>query len=899
MPHRPPPLPDDRRPEDLTPAPNARAAAMWRRYLHFWGPRVEADVDDELEFHRDMRVHDYMARGMTEAEARDAVQRRLGDLAAVRADCLAIDHRRHRRVNRSALLDALVQDVRFGVRTLLRQKGWTIVGILTLALGIGANTAMFSVINTLVLHPLAYPHADRLAVVFLQPTENSVSGVSVYLTPNGGLAREWEQGTHAFEDLEGFSSGDLILRRGTEQAAVVKGASVQPGFAAFAGQRPLVGRYFTPEDVRSKAKVAVLGEGIWRSRYGSNRGVVGQPLSVNGKIYTVIGVMPAAFQLPAVLQSYTDVFLPLDLSDNNVGVTLVGRLRPGVTYGEAARELDTLSMHQPGAPSKLRFAATVAPPSDLIHFQDTLKLLMAAVMMVLIIACANVAHLLLARGAARQREMAIRAAMGATRWRMFRQLITESLVLATSGGLVGLAIGWGALKALVALRPQSLSQLSTAHMDGTTLLVAGGLVAITGLVFGLVGASQSARLASPQVLKVGVPTSLGPAHDRLRSLLVITEMALSTALLVGATLLIRSVGNLQMTDPGFRTAGLYAVSANLQATSDTTNARQWSFYQRMAEQAKGLPGVEALTLATTSPPGRNFSIGNLQIDQQPAPTGGSSFVGVLGVHADYFAFMGMHILQGTTFTDTTAAAAQVLINEGMARKYWPGTSPIGHRVRVEMGGNGNWLTVVGVVNDAATGGLTMQTSDPILYEMPAPYFSPVLMVRVTKPETALPALRRLFQEANAAIPPVKLDNIADAMMSTIALPRFTMRLLTMFTLLAIVLAAVGLYGVMAYAVTQRTREIGIRMALGATTANIARSVIGRGVALGAVGMVLGLVGAHWGTRLLTTMLTGVTSNDPMSFTVAGLVLLATAVLACVTPMRRAMRVEPVVAMKAE
>lgn len=896
-PHRAPP--DPLHPQDLSPAPNARAAAMWRRYLRFWGPRVEADVDDELEFHRDMRVHDCMTRGMTEAEARDAVQRRLGDLAAVRSECLAIDHRRHRRMNRTALFDALAQDVRFGVRTLLRQKGWTIVGILTLALGIGANTAMFSVINTLVLHPLAYPHADRLAVVFLQPTENAVSGVSVYLTPDGKLARDWQQGTHAFEDLEGFSSGDLILRRGTEQAAVVKGASVQPGFAAFAGQRPLVGRYFTAQDVESRAMVAVLGEGIWRSRYGGKRDVIGQPVSLNGKLYTIIGVMPAAFQLPAVLQSYTDVFLPLDLDAGNVGVTLVGRLRPGVTYGQAARDLDTLSMHRPGAPSKMRFAATVTPPSGLIHFQDTLKLLMAAVMMVLIIACANVAHLLLARGAARQREMAIRAAMGAGRWRMFRQLITESLVLATSGGLLGLAVGWGTLRALVALRPPSLSQLSTAHMDGRTLLVAAGLVAVTGLLFGLVGASQSARLASPQVLKVGVPTSLGPAHDRLRSLLVITEMALSTALLVGAMLLVRSVGNLQMTDPGFRTAGLYGVSANLQATSDTTSERRWSFYQRMAEQARRLPGVESVTLATASPPGRSFSIGNLQIDDQPAPEGGSSFVSVLGVHPDYFAFMGMRILQGTTFTDTTSAAAQVVINEGMARKYWPGTSPIGHRVRVEMGGNGNWLTVVGVVNDAATGGLTMQTSDPILYQAPQPFFSPVLMARVSKPETALPALRRLFQQTNAAIPPVQLDNITDAMMSTIALLRFTMRLLAMFTLLAIVLAAVGLYGVMAYAVTQRTREIGIRMALGATTANIARSVIGRGVALGAVGMVLGLVGAHWGTQLLTKMLAGVTTKDPLSFTMAGLVLLATAVLACVTPMRRAMRVEPAVAMKAE
>ena len=888
-----------RQPSAATPAPNARAAAMWRRYLHFWGPRADADVDEELAFHTDMRLNDYLARGMSEAEARAAVAQRLGDLGAVRARCIDIDTRRTRRMTRAQLFDAFVQDIRFGIRAMWRQKGWTIIGILTLALGIGANTAVFSVVDDLLLHPLAYPDANRLAVVFLQPTAGSVSGVSVFVTPTTRTLRAWQAGTHDFEHLEGFATRDMILRAGNAPASIVHGATVQPSFAAFTGMRPLVGRYFTDADVERKTPVAVLSEGYWRSRYGGDRGVIGRGIALDGKDYTVIGVMPAGFQLPAILQTNTDVFLPLDIHDNNLGVTMIGRLRPGVDYGQAARELDTLSAHTATAPSKLQFRAVVKAPDALISFHDSLLLLSGAVGLVLIIACANVAHLLLARGATRRREMAIRAAIGAGRGRLFRQLVTETLVLAGAGGVLGLGIGWAGLRALVALRPASLSELSTAHMDGTTVLVAAALAVATGIVFGLVGASQSARLAAPDVLRVGAPTSMGRAHDRFRSLLVVTEMALSTTLLVGAVLLIRSFALLQLTDPGFRVNGLYSVAVNLSATSDTSNERQWGFYDRLAERLRAVPGVQGVSVATTAPPGRNFSLGNLQVDDQPAPEGGSSFVQVLGVRPGYFGLMGIPLVQGTTFTDTTAAAAQVIINEGMARRFWPGTSAVGHRVRVESGGHGTWMTVVGVARDASTGGVTMNVTDPMLYEPPPPYFSPTLLFRAADPERVLPAVRRMVTDMNAAIPPVQVNNIGDAMASTIARPRFTMLLLTIFTGLALVLAAVGLYGVMAYAVAQRTREIGIRVALGATNGRIARSVVGRGLLLATVGMGAGLIGAHWGTRLLANMLSGISRNDPWSYGLAAAALLGTAVAACVVPTRRAARVDPMVAMRSE
>ena len=843
--------PDPVHPQDLTPAPNARAAAMWRRYLRFWGPRADADVDDELAFHTGMRIDDYLAQGMTDAEARAAVARRVGDLAGIRAQCIDIDSRRNRRMIRTQIIDAFVQDVRFGVRTMLRQKGWTAVAVITLALGIGANTAVFSVVNGLILHPIDYPNADRLAVVFQQPRQSAVSGVNVYITPTTPVLRAWRSGSHDFEALQGFTAVTRIMRSGNSNAQTVNASQVEPGLAAFTGKRPILGRFFSDQDAASRADVAVLSAGFWRSRFGGADSVIGRSISLDRKMYTVVGVMPPDFQLPSLLQQSTDVFLPLDVHNDQIGVTMIGRLRPGITPEVAARELDTLSMHMPGAGKDLQFVAAVEPPGRIIHFRDSLILFAAAAGLVLIIACANMAHLLLARGPSREREMAVRAAVGAGRGRLVRQMLAESLLLAGVGCAAGIVVGYAGLHVLVALRPQSLSQLASVKMSGVTLLVGIGLALVTGTVVALAGAWQAARLSSPEALRVGAPTSSGSTHARLRSVLVVTEMALCTTLLVGAALLIRSFARLQFTDPGFTPQGLYAFSPDLSATSDTTNALMWSFADRLSERIRAVPGVAGVTVGTTAPPGRQFNIGALQIEGQPTPTGtATGFVNTLGVRSDFFALTGLHFVTGTTFTDTTNAASQVIVNEGMARKSWPGTSAVGKRLRVTTNGQGPWLTVVGVVNDAA-------------------------------------------------IPPLEISSIADAMQRSLAATRFTMLMLVTFTAIAVLLAAVGLYGVMAYSVAQRSREIGIRIALGATTGRVALGVVGRGATLAVVGLVVGLVASHWGVRFLSNMLSGVTAGDPWSFAAAAGVLLVTALAACVAPMMRAARVDPIVAMRSD
>lgn len=871
---------------------------MWRRTRRLLGHRTADDVDEELRLHVDLRVRDFMARGLTDAEARAAVTRRMGDLDTARDVCVAITSKREQRMLRVQLWDAFVQDMRFGLRTLGRQRGWTAASILTLALGIGATTAVFSTVSTLLLHPLSWPDADRLAMIYLRPSTGNNTGVSIQVTPSVPMLRAWREGSRSFEELQAWTRGSVTLQPPGGTAERLHGAAVLPSFARFAGAHPLIGRGLQPEDVR--ARVVVISEGLWRSRFGAEPGVIGKTVLLDGDVHEIVGVMPAAFQLPAVAQRVTDLWRPLDLSSQDLGLAVVGRLRPGVSYAAAAQDLDAAAAGAEHG-GNLGFKAVVVPPRAMVHFQDTLRLLTAAVALVLIIACANVAHLLLARGAARQREMAVRAALGAGAGRLRRQLMTESLVLAVAGCAGGIGLGLLGLKALVALRPTGLAQLDAAHLDGTTLLVTVLLSLVSGVVFGVVGASQSAKLASPDGLRAGSRgASSGRSHNRLRSLLVVTEMALSTALLVGASLLVRSVINLQMVDPGFQPKGLYAIAPQLPSSAYPDAAAAGRYFDALATRARAVPGVDAVTIAGGAPPSRSFTIGALQFEGEATPPAGTtSFIDVGSVEPDYFRIMGIGVVEGGTFTDTSEASAQVIVNEGLAHQHWPGASAIGKQLRFVFNGGGEWRTIVGVVKNAATGGLQMESTTPVIYSPASNIFSPAMILRVSKPATALPALRQIAAGLDARLPPVDIVNIDDAMNNSIAGPRFTMTLIAAFTLLAVLLAAVGLYGLVSYAVTQRTREIGIRIALGASRRRIARTVLAQGLSLGVAGLAVGLLGARASGRLLASMLTGVTTSDPLSFVVAGVVLLATVVLACLVPMSRAMAVEPQIAMQAE
>jgi putative ABC transport system permease protein len=884
------------------PAQGAEHAPAWRRYVRFFGPRIVADLDDELRFHVEMRVRDFMARGMSETEARAATALRLGDLADARGECVTIANRTQRRMTRAQILDAFGQDVKFALRSLGRQKAWTAIAVLTLALGIGANSAMFSVLNRVLLNPLPYPDADRVVIVYQEPSQGNTSGHTVMVTPMGRLVAAWRSTARSFETLEPYRTTDVTLQRQGETPRVAHSASVLPSFARFSGQHPLVGRMFTASEAKGEANVALLSERMWRSEFGSDASLLGRAISINDKPVTIIGVMPAEFQLPERRQTAVDVWLPLDLlKADDDGLFTVGRLRPEATRAEAAAELDSISSRHPAGATSARYKAKLAGPAEMVGFQDSLILLAVAVALVLLIACANVAHLLLARASTRQREMAIRTALGAGTERLFRQLVTESMILSMAGCVGGLAIGAAGLRLLIAARPENLAELSVARMDWTTFMVALVLSVITGIVFGVIGAVQASRHSNHEMLKAGSLTaSAGRSPGRLRGLLVVTEMALCTTLLVAATLLFRSVSHLQTQDAGFDATGLYSLHVQLAEDRYTTKAAKLAFVSELKTRARGIPGVQAITVAASPPPQVAMLIGALQLEGQPEPPAGqTAFIKFNGVEPEYFAVMRMRIVEGSTFTDTTSAAAQVLINEGMARKHWPGQSPVGRTLRVVYDGKGDWKTIVGVVADAHTQGLTSEASDPMLY-IPGPgFFDPALVVRTTGDARMIPALSGIAMSLDARLPPPAVTSIADAMQKSIAQPRFTMFLLMIFTLVAVGLAAVGLYGVLAYSVAQRTREIGIRLTLGASRSTVAKSVLTHALVLAGLGGVIGLVAARWGVKLVSSMLYGVQQTDAPSFAVGAAILALVALLACLVPVRRALAVDPLIAMRAD
>jgi predicted permease len=859
-------------------------------------------VDDELAFHIEMRARDYIERGLSETDARAAATRRLGDLRTARAECIAITSRRERRMTRAQIVDAFVHDLRFAWRTLGRQKGWTAVAVITLALGIGANTAVFSVVNTLLLRPLPYPDANRIAIIYQEPTKGNSTGMQITVNPNPPLVRAWRAGAKSFESIEAYTQSDRAMQPPGGVTEIVHAANILPSFPAFAGQRPIRGRVFDEHEVKTRQRVALISEPFWRVRLGGDPEIIGKPITLERQPYTIVGVMPAGLRLPRLGADFTDVWLPLDINDNRLGLSVLGRLRPGTDRDAARRELDAIDVATSSAAEKLQdFRTKLTSPAELVRFRDSLVMLSAAVALVLLIACGNVTHLVLARTATRQRELAIRTALGANRLRLVRQLLTESLLLAAAGCVGGIVAGWAGLRVLVAIRPDNLPELEVARIDGYTMLVTAALAMATGLVVGLLGAWQAARTSAHDALKSGALTaSQSRRQRRLRSLVVTSEMAVSMVLLVGAMLLVRSMVHLQRIEPGFNAAGLYSIEIPMPSSAYPNAPARQTFLQQVAQRVRAMPGVQEVTVAAGAPPSRSFMIGALQIEGQPEPPlGTTAFIDYNGVETNYFHTMGIRIVEGSTITDTSAAASQVVVNQGLARKYWPGKSALGKRLRVVFNGQGTWGTIVGVAADAFTGGLTSEAADPMLYMGTQDRFSPVVILRAAPGSDPIPTVRSIITQLDATLAPPRVSDIESAMARSIAGPRFTMTLLVVFTGLALLLAAVGLYGVMAFSVAQRTREIGIRIALGATRRTVARSILWQGTAMALLGGAVGLIGARWGTKLLEHMLYGVEKTDAMSFVLGGVVLVATAMVACIVPMRRAIAVDPLTAIRSD
>ena len=874
-----------------------------RRFFHLAlrrRDRWEREVEDEIKLHLTLRAEQFMTEGRTANDAYAEAARRFGPLTESRARLLAAARHREKSMTRAEYLSDLQQDLRFAVRGLRRQLAWTVVTVLTLALGIGATTAVFSVVSSLLLHPVPYPGADRVVFVDQQPSTGNRTGMSISILPSAPIVRAWIANNRSFETLQGYlDGGDGWLGNGGNDADRVRLARSGPAFSRISGATPIIGRMFSDAETASRAHVAVIGEGLWRSRFAGDRSVLGKTIVLDDSVYSVVGVLPSAARLPRPGSPAPDVWLPLDLHNDQIGVSLVGRLHPGVTIDQARTELDSIYVRTRSLTSKLQFTTRVISPARLVHFRDTLLMLAAAVAVVLLVSCANVAHLQLTRAASRGRELAIRASLGAGRGRLLRQLLTESVFLSALGGALGIVLGWLGLHAILVARPSSLFELTAAHLDGTTLFVAVLVTVGCGVVFGLVGVLEAGRHSMHEALKTSATNfSRGGSAATLRAILVVSEMALSATLLVGATMLVRSVVMRQRANLGFDPSDLYAIMVDYPNRYATESARQ-GFNVEAATRIRAVPGVRSVAVAHVGPTGRAFTIGGLEVEGEPPPTTGeTSFIDENEVTANFFSTLGISLVEGTTFTDTSAAANQIIINEGFARKHWPRGAAVGRRLRVAFNGQGKWKTIVGVAADASPSGPSADMSAPMLYVPHADNGSTAIYFRTTGSGGVAQLARGVVRSIDPALHPT-IASVEAALHDATSAPRFIMAVLSAFTLLALVLASVGLYGVMTHTIAQQTREIGIRVALGASRGRIARFVIVRGVTFAALGAALGLVASHWGTKLIENQLYGVAATDTPSLVLGGIVLIGAALLACIVPTRRALGVDPMTAIRAE
>jgi predicted permease len=877
-----------------------------RRWFHLAlrrRDRWEREVEDEIKLHLALRAEQLMSRGASADDAYEEAVRRFGSLDESRARLLDAARHREQTMERTEYFSDVRADIAFAFRTMMRQKAWTAVTMITLALGIGATTAVFSVISSLILNPLPYPNSRRIVFVDRQPSQGNNTGMSINISTDGALARAWRRDSRSFESLEGFKWSSTTMATAGDPSSV-DAALVLPTFFAFAEQRPLLGRMFSEADIDAGGRVVLLGESFWRTRFAADPSVLGKAITLKDSMYTIIGVMPASLRYPSIAAEVLDLWLPLNIKNDKEGMSFIGRLRPGVAPRVAATELDSVFARSSGfskAKQAIPFVTRISSPGDTVSFRESLIILSVAVGFVLLVACANVAHLLLARSATRQREMAVRAALGAGRGRLFRQLLTESLLLSLGGSALGVAVGWLGLRALVAMRPPTVSELAAAHLDATTLATAIALAIVTGIAFGVLGALQSTRNSTHDALKASATNTSGSRlQTRGRAMLVVSEMALSAALVVTATMLVRSVIKMQNADLGFQPRSLYSVELRTPETRYATAASRAALVSEVLARAEHLPGIRGLTAAGAAPGMRNFSIGRLEIEgKEPPPANSSSFIDVNNVLPSYFTVTGMRMIEGTSFTDTTSAARQIVINAAFARKHWPNASALGHRLRIVRSKNEPWSTVVGVVGDAATSGAAMESAAPFIYSPLGSANDAVsVLARVDGDAKRVTPIHDIAKQIDPKLPaPIK--SAEEVVSRSISGPRFVMVLLTVFTSLALVLAAVGMYGVMTYTVTQKTREIGIRVALGAPSGRIARSVLVSGAVLAVVGSVIGLSFAAWGTKLIESQLYGVARSDVISFAAAVVVLVGAALLACVVPMRRALSVDPITAIRAD
>ena len=800
------------------------------------------------------------------------------------------------------LEEEMFQDLRYGMRMLLKNKGFTAVAALTLMLGIGANTAIFSVVNAVLLRPLPFPEPERIVWLRESHPPSNLPQFSVTFP----TFLDWRSQNQVFAQMAAYREDGFNLQAGDEPKRL-NGARVTVDFFATLGVRPEVGRAFLPqEDAPGGERVVILSQALWRQSFGGDPQLVGRQIKVDGQACTVVGIMPPGFRFPA---DDAELWLPFALDPKIPRVShflrVLGRLKPGATIEQARAELETIAVRldQAYPDTNKGWRVFMQPLHEAIsgQMQTPLQVLFGAVLFVLLIGCANVANLLLSRNAARERELAVRAALGAGRGRIVRQLLTESLVLALLGGAGALLLASWGVKLLTTLGPRNIPRLKEASLDlpvlGFTLAVA----LLAGLIFGLAPAWQRSRLNINAALKDGSRTA-GAGGRRLRQSLVVFEIAFALLLLIGAGLTLKSLARLQQVAPGFNAQGGLTMEINIALAKYARREQRAAYLQQVLERLKTLPGVE-FAGATHRLPLRGNSATGFQIEGRPPEPGQSISVNWRSISPDYFRAMGAPLAAGRTFTEEEGwqKPSAVIINQALQRRYWPDENPLGKRIKFGGAPDSPWITIVGVAADVRESGLNVDTEAGLyLPYVQSPGNAMTLVLR-TGPEplslaaAAGAAIRQVDSEQAVS----NVSTLEQLLSETVAQPRFNTGLLALFALLALLLAAVGIYGVMSYAVSSRTQEIGLRMALGAQARDVLKLVVGQGMRLVALGLALGLLAALGLTRWLKTLLFGVEATDPLTYAVIAALLAAVALLACYIPARRAMKVDPLVALRHE
>ena len=878
-------------------------ASRWLRYFRFARLDIPGEVDAELEFHMDMRAERNQALGMSPDEARREALSRFGDPALVRDALVAHDTRKHRAEGRREIFGDILQDVRFGWRSLRRAPGFAVAATLTLALGIGANAAIFSVVDAVVLRPLPFARPHEL--------------VSIGMGSGGEFVALRER-LRSFDELALFVRTTHPIDDG-ERSERIEGANVSTNLFPMLGVTPMLGRGFHEEEsVLGNNAVIVLGHALWQSKFGADPQILGRRLVLEGVHFTVVGVMPPSFRFP---DRETKYWLPFAFNPGNMSVTwaiggkqFLGRLSPGVTLEQANLEVKAVwptlrtlnALWDPGP--EYRQNATVTPLHDaVVGSSDTLLwVLFGCVMLVLLIGCVNVANLLLARATARERELSVRAALGGGRARLIRQLVTESLLLSTLGAALGVALAYASVEWLVAVMPETIPRANEIGVSGSVLLFTAGISVLTGMLFGIVPAFRATRVSRNAGVAIGGRATSSLGHHRVTGTLVAMEVAVAVLLAVGSVLLVRSFWALSAEDPGFQPSRVIAARVTPPGAAYREGERLASLYEGVLGRMAGLPGVERVAAVNRLPFAQ--TVWGIGVRVRGQWEDGTEVLPEIGhfqeVTSGYFDTMGIPLLRGRQFTeaDRDGSAPVTIVSESVARRFWPGQDPLGKAVGYAW--PSPWLTVVGIVADVKQDSIrdTLSTSMYVPWRQRTRMSGGEMWVlaRTTgDPDAVAGAIRPIVAAVDRAVAVGEIQPMEAVLAGSMERTRFTMLLVAAFAAAALLLGAVGIYGVMSYLVGQRSREMGIRLALGARPFQVRRLVMRRATLLAAAGTSVGIVAALFVTRWLGSMLYGVTATDPTTYVVVPALFLIVALAASYWPARRATRVDPARALRAD